>query len=403
MLSPLHPPQDRQSILQIHTKAWHPSLKPDFLAELADTTVGYCGADIKGLCTEAALHALRRQYPQIYQTADKLVLDVSKINVAAADFHHALKAVVPTAQRSETSPARVLSETVRPVLAPQFHALLSFVSFVFPPSWRAVGRAQRDLRRVLASEEGRGREMEEFVARLCRGDDCLPLGSGSADLASEPASLSSCVVSPPVGCKETGSSSGMGSSQSTEAALHNHEEHLPSLTHSEPLFSASMQSLLDSGPSAGHSQQPNLFNKLYTSRRLTNIDEVFFDSSEVSVEDSQPSILMETSASSKPAGIGSIGDSQAGQTVQRFLSHASHPHAPPTPHRPRVLVCGDPGMGQTRHLGPALLHALEEIPVKVLDLSALFAVSTKTPEEACAQVGVSMYIVAATSLLQSLL
>ncbi|KAL0620679.1 Protein GVQW1, partial [Plecturocebus cupreus] len=40
---------------------------------------GYCGADIKALCTEAALIALRRRYPQIYASSHKLQLDVSSI------------------------------------------------------------------------------------------------------------------------------------------------------------------------------------------------------------------------------------------------------------------------------------------------------------------------------------
>lgn len=52
-----------------------------------------------------------------------------------------------------------------------------------------------------------------------------------------------------------------------------------------------------------------------------------------------------------------------------------------------MLLAGLPGQGQTTHLGPAILHHLEQLPVHVLDLPSLFAVSTKTPEESCAQVG----------------
>ena len=44
-------------------------------------------------------------------------------------------------------------------------------------------------------------------------------------------------------------------------------------------------------------------------------------------------------------------------------------------------------MGQSAYLGPALLHALEDLPVKTMDLTTLFGSSTKTPEEACTQVG----------------
>ena len=57
--------------------------------------VGYCGADMKALCTEAALHALRRRYPQIYTSSDKLQLDINSIHINAADFHYAMTKIVP--------------------------------------------------------------------------------------------------------------------------------------------------------------------------------------------------------------------------------------------------------------------------------------------------------------------
>ncbi|GIY05342.1 ATPase family AAA domain-containing protein 2B [Caerostris extrusa] len=37
-----------------------------YVRELAACTTGYCGADLKALCSEAAFVALRRRYPQIY-------------------------------------------------------------------------------------------------------------------------------------------------------------------------------------------------------------------------------------------------------------------------------------------------------------------------------------------------
>jgi hypothetical protein len=51
-----------------------------------------------------------------------------------------------------------------------------------------------------------------------------------------------------------------------------------------------------------------------------------------------------------------------------------------------MLLAGQPGQGQTTHLAPAIIHYMEQLPVHVLDLPSLFAVSTKTPEESCAQV-----------------
>ena len=55
-------------------------------------------------------------------------------------------------------------------------------------------------------------------------------------------------------------------------------------------------------------------------------------------------------------------------------------------HRPRYLVCGKQGMGQSTYLSPAILHCMEHLPVHCLDLPALFGCASKTPEEACAQV-----------------
>jgi hypothetical protein len=45
-------------------------------------SVGYCGADLKALCTEAALRAVRRRYPQIYKSEDKLQIDPQLVNVS---------------------------------------------------------------------------------------------------------------------------------------------------------------------------------------------------------------------------------------------------------------------------------------------------------------------------------
>lgn len=58
----------------------------------------------------------------------------------------------------------------------------------------------------------------------------------------------------------------------------------------------------------------------------------------------------------------------------------------PTAYRPRLLLAGPPGSGQTSHLAPALLHHLDKLPVHRLDLPTLYSVSAKTPEESCAQV-----------------
>jgi SpoVK/Ycf46/Vps4 family AAA+-type ATPase len=51
------------------------------------------------VCSEAALCALRRRYPQIYSSSQKLVLDVDSITIGSRDFLSAMTKMVPAAQR----------------------------------------------------------------------------------------------------------------------------------------------------------------------------------------------------------------------------------------------------------------------------------------------------------------
>jgi len=95
-------------------------------------TPGYCGADIKALCTEAALIALRRRYPQIYVSSQKLQLDVSSVVLSAQDFYHAMQNIVPASQRAVTSSGHALSPVIRPLLERTFADLLEVLHKVFP-------------------------------------------------------------------------------------------------------------------------------------------------------------------------------------------------------------------------------------------------------------------------------
>lgn len=69
-----------------------------------------------------------------------------------------------------------------------------------------------------------------------------------------------------------------------------------------------------------------------------------------------------------------------------FFSSANGQTRGLSTYRPRFLVCGGQGMGQSTHIAPALLHAMEHMTVHCLDLPALYGVTSKTPEEACSQV-----------------
>uniref|UniRef100_A0A671QVV0 ATPase family AAA domain-containing protein 2 n=1 Tax=Sinocyclocheilus anshuiensis TaxID=1608454 RepID=A0A671QVV0_9TELE len=122
----------RKHILEIHTRDWSPKLAEPFIDELAEKCVGYCGADIKALCTEAALAALRRRYPQIYGSSQRYQLDVGSIVLGPQDFGRALRSIVPAGQRALAPPGQALSCVLKPLLEPTLTQTLACLMRVFP-------------------------------------------------------------------------------------------------------------------------------------------------------------------------------------------------------------------------------------------------------------------------------
>uniref|UniRef100_A0A668A6G1 ATPase family AAA domain-containing protein 2 n=1 Tax=Myripristis murdjan TaxID=586833 RepID=A0A668A6G1_9TELE len=236
----------RKHILEIHTRDWDPKLAEPFVDELAEKCVGYCGADIKALCTEAALVALRRRYPQIYGSSAKLKLDISSIVLGPGDFSRALRTIVPASQRALAPPGRALAPALRPLLASSLSLVLRALLCVFPHAQHT----DRD------NTHGSDEDNEE-------------------------------------GCA----------------------------------------SIYEVQPAASPKTQPS------------------------------------SSATHRP-----------------FLHFSTSALQQPTAYRPRLLLAGAPGSGQSSHLAPALLHHLDKLPVHRLDLPTLYSVSAKTPEESCAQV-----------------
>ncbi|XP_038666245.1 ATPase family AAA domain-containing protein 2-like isoform X3 [Scyliorhinus canicula] len=239
----------RKEILKIHTRDWDPKPSDAFLQELAEKCVGYCGADIKSVCAEVVLCALRRRYPQIYVTSEKLQLDVSSISIKAQDFVRAMQKIVPASQRTVASPGQVLSLVVRPLLENTFTRILEALRKIFP-------HAEQDFR------------------INCSPADGIRLNDG--------------------------------------------------------IYSD------DEGPS------------------------IFEDGP------------LQKSASKQ----GNNGN---------FLCYNRRAYHQPTSYRPRLLLAGILGSGQSSHLAPALLHSLEKYTVHMLDLSVLYGISTTSPEETCAQ------------------
>ncbi|EPY49237.1 ATPase with bromodomain protein [Schizosaccharomyces cryophilus OY26] len=101
----------RMKILKVHTKHCSPSLSDIYLSDLAAATSGYGGADLKALCTEAALQAVRRCYPQIYHSSEKYLISPDKIQVDALDFERALEKVNVSTRRGSAIPKFAISDS----------------------------------------------------------------------------------------------------------------------------------------------------------------------------------------------------------------------------------------------------------------------------------------------------
>jgi SpoVK/Ycf46/Vps4 family AAA+-type ATPase len=140
----------RRKILEINTKKWQPPIQEEFLDELAILTKGYGGADIRALCTEAALNAVQRQYPQIYKRPERLVIKPEEISVVARDFIISAKSeclsrcesennanllltdLIPSTARSSSSLASALPPHLEPLLKDSLTKAISSLNKILP-------------------------------------------------------------------------------------------------------------------------------------------------------------------------------------------------------------------------------------------------------------------------------
>ena len=91
--------QGRFEILGIHTRGMPLAQEID-LQELALELNGYTGADIKALCREAAMKALRRYIPEIDSGTGKVSPDTLRVmDIRSRDFREGMKEIIPTAMR----------------------------------------------------------------------------------------------------------------------------------------------------------------------------------------------------------------------------------------------------------------------------------------------------------------
>ena len=89
----------RLEILQIYTRGM-PIAEEIDLKDLSSELHGYTGADIKSLCREAAMKAIRRYLPEIDLENEKIPSEVLQtMEIKLIDFYDGMHEVIPTAMR----------------------------------------------------------------------------------------------------------------------------------------------------------------------------------------------------------------------------------------------------------------------------------------------------------------
>ncbi|NXQ22914.1 ATAD2 protein, partial [Peucedramus taeniatus] len=132
----------RKEIFRIHTRDWNPKPSDNLLEELAEECVGYCGADIKALCAETGLCALRHRYPQLYESRQRLQINMDSIKIKANDFSMAMQKTVPASRRVVPSPGQALSAISKPLLENTLERILQTLQRVFPHAELALKKDQ---------------------------------------------------------------------------------------------------------------------------------------------------------------------------------------------------------------------------------------------------------------------
>ncbi len=159
---PLPDLEGRQSIINIHTKDW--GLSDDFKAMLAENTKGYGGADLRALCTEAALNAIQRTYPQIYSAPEKLIVDPAKISIHATDFLLSMNRMIPSSERSATPAWAPLPKAVAPLLSDELTKIQVILDDIMPRRKKTTALEEAMFEPFQDSDHGFGREnmVQEF-------------------------------------------------------------------------------------------------------------------------------------------------------------------------------------------------------------------------------------------------
>ena len=339
---------------------------------------------------------------------------------------------MPTAQRSDGSVARSLPGHLRCVYVPVLQSLLSLVSFIFYPAWKSVRNASREVEIWSKGLNSLAHTIELRLEEL--GRQSLPPASSQWNGEGVRLSNNSVVANHVSSYSEEVGGVSSGQSRLNSRSLDNnywsksrstsgHKLHLKKdslrsyslpgqdyqVSRIGPYSETSVvhkkqQEQSQSSQSVHllqHSENKNdpSFSDLYQKPefRPSDLGRVFFDMTELSCEGGgadchayhyPSSSILEEDRDRRAMSERSSASCSQPADLNRYLGAASHPHIPPTVHSPRLVLCGRAGMGQSMYLAPALLHALEDFPVKTVDLLTVFGSSARSSEETFTQVSV---------------
>ncbi|PPD68475.1 hypothetical protein GOBAR_DD34644 [Gossypium barbadense] len=109
---PLPSMEDRAAILELHTKRWPKPVTGSLLKWVARKTIGFAGADLQALCTQAAVISLKRNFPlqEILSTAEEKTpgakcVPLHTVTVEERDWLEALSCSPPPCSRREAGMA----------------------------------------------------------------------------------------------------------------------------------------------------------------------------------------------------------------------------------------------------------------------------------------------------------
>lgn len=129
---PLPARKEREEILKVHVAKWQCPPSAQLISYLAESAVGYCGSDLRALCSEAVIQSFRRVYPQVYSADHILLLNPENVKVERIDFLRAKSMLVPAAHRVVQNLGRKLLPVLTPLLEGPMTAILNILGKSFP-------------------------------------------------------------------------------------------------------------------------------------------------------------------------------------------------------------------------------------------------------------------------------